>query len=41
VRENRTHGSEVGGTGTTGPSYPYCFRVSSTVSVAIWVRETL
>ncbi len=23
MRENRTYGSEGGGTGTTGPSYPY------------------
>ena len=23
MRENRTHGSEGGGSGTTGPSYPY------------------
>jgi len=28
VRENRPHGSEGGGAGTTGPSYPYEARLN-------------
>ena len=42
MRENRTYGSEGGGTGTTGPPYPYVRPIGCSVrEVEVLFRHTL